>query len=376
MTIFHLSDTHLGFNDLDYVNMDGINQRETDFYDAFIQVIDQALKLKPDYVIHTGDLFHRPHPSNRAISFCLSQLKRLSIAEIKTVIIAGNHSTPRTKTASPILAALRTLDHVYPVFEEAYEAVEFDDTVFHCIPHIHDEAANLQAIESCEGNLHDGKKNILMMHCSVGAHYLMEEYGERIYPKEKEELFTKMDYVALGHWHGFGSVGKHGNVYYSGSTERTSSSDMRNEKGFALVSLEDTLNVAFQSIDIRPSIRLSVNAAETPDVLAHLEELAETSETKNALLYITLENLGTTQSIDMTNRDIEAIFPDALNVQIQRRFRRSEAGHAAEAVSAGSLQDYFKGFLEEQSGDAAEAKRLNEKVAALFARYDEVNDDA
>lgn len=376
MKILHFSDTHLGFNDLDNVNTEGINQREADFYDAFTQVIDQALELKPDYVIHTGDLFHRPHPSNRAISFCLSQLKRLSVARIKTVIIAGNHSTPRTKTASPILAALRTLDHVYPVFEEAYETVAFDDVVFHCIPHIHDEAANLRAIEACEANVETGKCNILMMHCSVGAHYLMEEYGERVYPREKEGLFERMDYVALGHWHGFGSVGQHDNVYYAGSTERTSSSDMRNEKGFALVSLVDTLEVAFQPIAIRPTVRLSVDAAGTQDVLARLGELVESNETKDALLYITLENLGTTQSIDMTNRDIEATFPEALSIQIQRRFRRSEAGVAAEAVSAGSLQEYFRGFLEEQSGDAEEAERLNSKVSALFARYDEVNDDA
>ena len=70
----------------------GINCREADFYDAFTQIIDAILKIRPDYVIHTGDLFHRPHPSNRAISFCLTQLKRLSVAQIPTIIIAGNHS--------------------------------------------------------------------------------------------------------------------------------------------------------------------------------------------------------------------------------------------------------------------------------------------
>ena len=72
MKLVHFSDTHLGFNDLDIVSEYGINQREADFYDAFSQVIDKILNIKPDYAVHTGDLFHRPHPSNRAISFCLS----------------------------------------------------------------------------------------------------------------------------------------------------------------------------------------------------------------------------------------------------------------------------------------------------------------
>lgn len=33
MRIIHFSDTHLGFNDLDILNKENINQREADFYD-------------------------------------------------------------------------------------------------------------------------------------------------------------------------------------------------------------------------------------------------------------------------------------------------------------------------------------------------------
>ncbi len=65
----------------------------------------------------------------------------------------------------------------------------------------------------------------------------MHEFGEWVYPKEREDIFKKMEYVALGHWHGFGSVGKHTNVFYAGSTERTSSSDKREDKGYVLLDL-------------------------------------------------------------------------------------------------------------------------------------------
>lgn len=376
MRILHFSDTHLGFNDLEIVNDFGVNQRETDFYDAFTQVIDAILETNPDYVIHTGDLFHRPHPSNRAISFCLTQLKRLSVAKIDTIIIAGNHSTPRTRSASPILAALRTLDHIHPVFEEAYEKVVFDDITFHCIPHINDEEGNLAAIEECEASVDENKRNIMMLHCSVGAQFMMEEYGERVYPRAKEPLFERMDYVALGHWHGFGSVGKHPNVYYAGSSERTSSADARNDKGYALITLTESLDVTFHPITLRPSHRLRVDAQTSEDIFDALRSLATSLDVKGALLSITLENLSATQSIDIANRDIEACFPEALNVQIQRKFRRSEASAATESVNAASLQEYFGAFLEEQTATAEEAARLNTKVAALFARYDEVTRDA
>lgn len=376
MTLIHFSDTHLGFNDLEKINDAGINRREADFYDAFTRVIDAILEHRPDYVIHTGDLFHRPHPSNRAISFCLSQLKRLSVAQIPTIIIAGNHSTPRTRSASPILAALRTLDHIHPVFEEGYEKVVFDDITFHCIPHINDEEGNLAAIEECEASVDENKRNVMMLHCSVGAQFMMEEYGERVYPKEKEPLFERMDYVALGHWHGFGKVGKHPNVYYAGSTERTSSADARNDKGYALITLGESFDVAFHPIPIRPSHRLRIDAQSSEDIFEELRTLASSLQTEGALLSITLENLSATQSIDIANRDIEGCFPEALNVQIQRKFRRSESSAATESVSAASLQEYFGAFLEEQSSTAEEAARLGAKVATLFARYDEVTRDA
>lgn len=374
MKIIHFSDTHLGFNDLDAISDEGINQREADFYDAFTQVIDAILLEKPDYVIHTGDLFHRPHPSNRAISFALSELKRLSIAKMPTIIIAGNHSTPRTRTASPILLALRTLDHVYPVFEEAYEKIEFEDIVFHCIPHINDESENLKAIELCESSIVTGKRNIMMLHCSVGQKYIMEEYGERVYPHEKEELFTQMDYVALGHWHGFGKVGKHSNVYYAGSTERTSSADVRIDKGYARIDLDEVLRVNLQTITLRPSYKLTIDARK--DIISQLEKYAQTNDCNGALLYITLENLTITQSIDIANSDIEAIFPTALSIQIQRKFTQSESVIASDSVNAASLQEHFSAFLKEQSNDEDEFKRLNSKVTEFFAQYDEVNDDA
>lgn len=374
MKLIHFSDTHLGFNDLDAISDEGINQREADFYDAFTQVIDAILLEKPDYVIHTGDLFHRPHPSNRAISFALAELKRLSIAKIPTIIIAGNHSTPRTRTASPILLALRTLDYVYPVFEEVYEKIEFEDSVFHCIPHINDETENLKAIEHCEGSMVTGKRNVMMLHCSVGQKYIMEEYGERVYPHDKETLFTQMDYVALGHWHGFGKVGKHPNVYYAGSTERTSSADVRNDKGYARIELDEVLRVNLQTITLRPSYKLTIDARK--DIISQLEKYAQTNDCNGALLYITLENLTITQSIDIANKDIEAIFPTALSIQIQRKFTQSESVIASDSVNAASLQEHFSAFLKEQSNDEDEFKRLNSKVTELFAQYDEVNDDA
>jgi DNA repair exonuclease SbcCD nuclease subunit len=371
MKIIHFSDTHLGFSDLDKVDDKGINQREADFYKAFSDVINAILLTEPDYVIHTGDLFHRASPSNRAITFALTQLKRLEQAHIPLVIIAGNHSTPRTSTSSPILEALRTLDNVHAVFKQQYEKVEFDDIIFHGLPHINDERIIPEELDKIETAIDPKKKNILMLHCSVGASYLMHEFGEWVYPKEREEIFKKMDYVALGHWHGFGSVGKHPNVFYAGSTERTSSSDKREDKGYVLLDLSEALDISHHTIALRKSLSFTIDADKYEEDVASLD----LSEIKDALVEVKLFNLTASSSIDITNKALGEIFKEALHVKVKREFKMVEGEKLEGDIESISLESYFISHIKESVTDEAEQERLSTKAKALFAQYEEVDDD-
>jgi len=369
--IIHFSDTHLGFSDLDVTNEEGINRREADFYKAFADVIDAIIAVRPDYVIHTGDLFHRASPSNRAITFALTQLKRLESAAVPFVIIAGNHSTPRTSGSSPILEALQTLDNVHAVFRQGYEPIVFDDVVFHALPHINDERIIPDELDKIEANIATGKRNILMMHCSVGAHYLMHEFGEWVYPKEREGIFEKMDYVALGHWHGFGAVGRYPNVYYAGSTERTSSSDRREDKGYVLLELSDALKVTHHTIPLRKSLSFSIDARRYDEEVQALD----LSQIDDALVEVRLYNLSASSSIDISNREITALFEGALHVKIKREFEAVEGERIEGNIESVSLESYFLSHIAESVSDAAERRRLSEKAKALFAQYEEADDD-
>jgi len=371
LKIIHFSDTHLGFSDLDVTNEKGVNQREVDFYEAFSDVIDAILEIKPDFVIHTGDLFHRASPSNRAITFVLKELKRVEKLSIPFVIIAGNHSTPRTSTSSPILEALSTLDNVKAVFSQRYEKVEFEDIIFHALPHINDERIIDDELDSIKANINPKKRNIFMMHCSVGAHYLMHEFGEWVYPKNREDLFEKMDYVALGHWHGFGAVGKHKNVYYSGSTERTSSSDKRDDKGYVMIELEDDIKITHHSISLRKSLEFSIDVTNYEEQIASLE----LSDIKDALVEVKLFNLTSSTSIDITNKEIAQIFDKALHVKVKREFKELEGSKIDGDIESISLESYFISHIKESVSDDVEQKRLASKAKELFALLQEVDDD-
>ena len=113
MKILHFSDSHLGYHELDKLSPSGINLREQDAYDSLQKVIDIAIELQPDLVIHSGDFFHRPSPANRPMIFGLEQLSRLSKANIPIVVIAGNHETTKTKVLKPILDTLRKAEILF-----------------------------------------------------------------------------------------------------------------------------------------------------------------------------------------------------------------------------------------------------------------------
>ena len=381
MKILHFSDTHLGFNDLDILNYENINQREADFYDAFSQVVEQIKIIKPDYIIHTGDLFHRSSPSNRAITFALEQLKIIDSLDIPFILIAGNHSTPRTNISSPILKIFEGFKNLHVSYNQEYKKVEFEDVIFHTLPHMNDDTKALSQIELCEENISNEKKNIMMMHCSVGAFYLMQEFGEWVYPSDKEYIFDKMDYVALGHWHGFGAVGKHTNVYYSGSTERTSLNDKRNSKGFIEITFEDThpkgtsslsltTHVEYKEIKIRPIILKEINCNYYENSLNEIDA----SDTEGAIVEVTLKNLTPLQSIDIQNSEIKNLFENAMSVSVKREFKKSDNDLHVEDVEALSLEAYFLEHIKEDA-EGKEYDRLKSKVQELFAEYEEVHDD-
>ncbi|MEO6760475.1 MAG: DNA repair exonuclease, partial [Saprospiraceae bacterium] len=198
MRVLHFSDTHLGYQAFDLVNEQGINAREQDVYDAFERVVDRVLELRPDVVIHSGDFFHRPSPSNRALTFGLEQLRRICDAKIPVVIIGGNHETPKTIYNSPILRAFRSLECVHPFFSDQWEFFDNAELAIHGVPHINDQRLLFAELERLQPVA--GKYNILMLHTSLGKRYLMDEYGEQIFPPEFEAKLAGFDYIALGHW--------------------------------------------------------------------------------------------------------------------------------------------------------------------------------
>ena len=371
MKILHFSDTHLGYQAFDRVTDEGINAREQDVYDAFEHVVDRILEIRPDVVIHSGDFFHRPSPSNRALTFGLEQLHRIGQIGIPTVIISGNHETPKTIYNAPILRALRTLENVYPIFGEKWETVEFGNVAIHGVPHINDNRLLLNELEQLEPL--PGKFNILMLHTSLGKRYLMEEYGEQVFPAEFETKLAGFQYISLGHWHDYQSVSLHQCAWYSGSTERFSDTESGSEKGFVLLDIqpENTCKVTFETILTRPWLRWERNACHevsAAELEAELESFKAQNTIPGAIISLNFNDIRPEQTLELGNLHLRQIFPDAFQL-IPKRKTFSDRGfvRGIEANQFDSLDKVFADYLRSKyPKDEALVEKLVERAERYF----------
>lgn len=369
MNILHFSDTHLGYHYYDKITEEGVNAREQDFYDAFSFIIDRIVEQRPDLVLHSGDFFHRPSPSNRAITFALEQLSRVSMLGIPFVLIAGNHSTPKNAYTAPILKAFESLPHIYPIYQQKYEMLSFGEVCVHGLPHINDplrqadEIANIQATE--------GKKNILMLHTSLGTNYYMsEELGIEFFPSASYPLLDTFDYIALGHWHNYQQLKGFRNACYSGSTERLSESEISSKKGYCTLQLtpQGISTPTFHAIPTRTWHKWHIGNCHEKSVTEIRNELLHLRDThlcRQAIISLHLSDLKTEQRYDLAHAKVKEIFEEALVVNL-RSENRNEAHFFSNlpAQQLENLETLFESFL--LSKNISGSEQLLQKARSYF----------
>jgi exonuclease SbcD len=237
MRFVHISDSHLGASGFSRrLSPSGYNQREEDICSSFASAVDQILELKPDFVLHTGDLFHSVRPTNRIINFAIRQVLRIANRQIPMVIISGNHDTPKQRSVGSVFSFFEVLSPLlHFAYKSKYEKISINQTSIHAIPHSLDQEGFREELAKVRTDK-EAEHNILMLHGVVAGipEFSMGELSEQEIPTSYFD--AGFDYVALGHYHRHCEVEP--GVIYAGSTERLSLSELGQEKGFLEVSLE------------------------------------------------------------------------------------------------------------------------------------------
>ncbi len=306
MKIVHLSDTHLGYREFHKIDQNtGINQREQDVYDAFKQAVERILEIGPDVVIHAGDLFDTVRPTNRAVNVAFSQFGRLCENDIPTVIIAGNHDTPKIATTGTIMQSLDNFPLVDAVTSDAeqpgggYRSLRIGEMAVHAVS----DASTQQQLQDRLNQLSpdsDARWNIAVLHAGV------RQIQDQVYSGEFNEHYIskslldnlQMDYVALGHYHkrmklDIGCCG-----WYSGGLERFSFNEAAYRPGFLEIELDEDIQVKPVHLKTRRFIRLEeidASGKSADDLCREIdEELPPEDELEDTMIAISIISIEET----------------------------------------------------------------------------------
>ena len=380
MKIIHLSDTHLGYREFHRIDPEtGINQREQDVYNAFQAAVSQILDEGPDLVIHAGDLFDNVRPNNRAINQATAQFGRLAEAGIPTVVIAGNHDTPKISSTGTVLQSLDQLPNINAVTsdetsEGGYRRIPVGDMLVHAVADAPTEDELEERLESLQPDP-EYRWNVVVIHAGIRRTDQAPFSGEfNEHHLSLRELDNKhWDYVALGHYHKrmkmdlpSGTI-----AHYPGATERYSFNETNYSPGFLKVEFSESgIHPQEKLLDTRTFVKLDpidcrdLTAAEIERTIE--DKLPKKEIMENGLLSLTLTEIDANTYSVLEENLLEQLRELAFETKFQI-YGPEEEELDEESMVFSDLRAEFSNFMLERAKVDRELDR--QKLIELGQRY-------
>jgi exonuclease SbcD len=269
----HAADLHLGYSQY------GLEARRQDFDNAFAEIVEKTIELKPDFMIIAGDLFHHARPANVTLENAVRSFKRLRDAGIPVLTVDGSHdSAPNTITGT-ILHPLDSAGLIYhlPRHEGACWRKSGCCYVYG-VPNFRTRRKTEEALpafmEQNPPEPDSAVSNIFVFHAAVDLPSVKPPYIEAETPPEL--LPDGFDYYAAGHVHKpFTSKFKTGLLAYSGCTETVSYDEAEQKKGFYHVRVNAKGKLSQEFVELSAPRKFSILEHEFSGVTsAKITELA------------------------------------------------------------------------------------------------------
>ncbi len=308
-SLVHVSDIHFGSGESHgRVNpVTGLNIRFEDFVEALSRVVDHAIENKVDVFLFSGDAYRNASPEPVYQKMFARQLRRLSQADIQTILVVGNHDQILRSTTSHSLSVFQSLEvpGVITVDQPVSIKLETKNGPMQLVGLPHLTKHQLMTLDKYADKSARELDRILVDHVRlllagyfqdldpdiatvVTAHMTVDTATAGI----EEELLIgytqtfptdifvhpKVDYVALGHVHKFQTIKEnHPIIVYSGSLERVDFGEESQDKGFIHVDLErGNTKWRFISVNPRPFITLDIDVTKSEDPTADLVKKIQT----------------------------------------------------------------------------------------------------
>jgi len=233
----HVADLHLGYAQYN------LDVRREDFENAFKEVVDKTIELKPDFMIIAGDLFHHARPSNVTLETTISNFRRLRDAGIPALTVDGGHDSAPNIVTGTILNPLDRagLIHYLPRHESACWRNE--SCYVYGVPNFRTKTRTEEQLpiflEQNKPSPDPTLFNIFLFHMALDLPYI-EKPPQMEIEASPEIMPDGFNYFAGGHVHQ-PSINKfkNGLLVYSGCTETVNYDDAKIDKGFYHVEVNE-----------------------------------------------------------------------------------------------------------------------------------------
>ncbi len=270
MNFLHASDFHLGYAQY------GIEERFRDYARAFHSVITYAIDHKVEFILISGDLFHKRNinaPTYRQAHKVLSELKQKS-PSTSVFAIEGNHDLAYHQDGYSWLDMLNSEGLLKLIkLKEANgvklmgDFVELDSVRIFGVRYLGSSTVSIipqLAEEIKKINAAQGEKyTILMMHFGMAGQIKQEAPGEIQY-NSLLPLKEVVNYLALGHYHM--NYEMDGWIFNPGSIEMIAMNEYGLPKGFYHVRGDSKKLITPVTRSVR-RIKLDISSIAAPEGL-------------------------------------------------------------------------------------------------------------
>jgi exonuclease SbcD len=398
--IVHASDIHLGSGESHgRINSEtGLNVRFEDFVRAFSQSVTYAVENKADIYLFSGDAYRNAAPEPVYQKAFAAELRRLSEAEISTILLVGNHDQILKSSGSHSMSVFQSLAVPNVTTIDRPEVVRVDTKHGACqivgIPHVtrhllmtQEKYAGLsgteieklmvsrvrEVVRSLYDELDPDVPAIATAHMMVdraraGAEQELMVGYSMTFPMD---IFIdeRIDYVALGHVHAYQVLREaKPAIVYAGSIERVDFSEEDEDKGFLSVDVKrNDVQFKFHSISPRPFITVDMNVMNEENPTAVLEKAISAKVVEGCVMRVRFQ-VTEEQLPHIDDRALRLAAQKALTIHLkpvvsyhQRTVRMPEITESSVVAPMMALASY----LDEVAPDRKDV--LLERATALYA---------
>ncbi|MFQ6073986.1 MAG: exonuclease SbcCD subunit D [Candidatus Bathyarchaeia archaeon] len=381
----HVADLHLGYAQYN------LDVRRQDFRNAFREVVDKTLELKPDFMIVAGDLFHHARPSNVTLETAITNFRRLKEAGIAVLAVDGGHDAAPNVVTGTILNPLDSAGLIYYLPRHEGACWRNESCYVYGVPNYRTRRRTEEQLplflEQKKPSPDPSLFNIFVFHMALELPSVTPSYIEA---EASPELIPEgFNYFAGGHVHK-PSKGKFkdGLLVYSGCTETVSYEDAEIKKGFYHVEVNEKGVSKLNRIRLESPRRFVVLKHDFSNVLpAKITEMAvqlvKEADEEGVIIVPVLEGVLPAEA-NRSEVDITQIRNAAEKALLVRPLSRLQEVAVSEevirSIFEGELKDmktkafeYFLQIFSERYGrkEAEKISRLAVNILEPLVRKDE-----